>query len=101
MPDILFFQGEPRNRLYDYYLHGAADVVVEFIQPGCEEYIDTIKKPIYQEAGVPARTLTRQQHPSCWRSWKEVTTFAINQLDLTIWHRLIRVAIDNTLLHPS
>jgi Uma2 family endonuclease len=53
MPDVLFFRGEPRNRLYEYYLEGAADVVVEFIQPGCEEYTYTVKKPIYQAAGVP------------------------------------------------
>lgn len=53
MPDILFFRGEPRNRLYEYYLEGAADIVVEFIQPGCEEYIYNVKKPIYQAAGVP------------------------------------------------
>jgi len=53
MPDVLFFRGEPRNRLYEYYLEGAADVVVEFIQPGCEEYTYTVKKPIYQAVGVP------------------------------------------------
>jgi Uma2 family endonuclease len=53
MPDVLFFRGEPHNRLYDYYLDGAADIVVEFIQPGCEDYIYTVKKPIYEAAGVP------------------------------------------------
>jgi Uma2 family endonuclease len=53
MPDVLFFRGEPRNRLYEYYLDGAADVVVEFLQPGCEEYVHTVKQPIYQAAGVP------------------------------------------------
>ncbi|UIE38883.1 Uma2 family endonuclease [Leptodesmis sichuanensis] len=53
MPDVLFFRGEPRNRLYEYYLDGAADIVVEFIQPGCEDYIYTVKKPIYEAAGVP------------------------------------------------
>ncbi|KAM3116304.1 Uma2 family endonuclease [Phormidesmis sp. 146-33] len=53
MPDVLFFRGEPRNRLYEYYLEGSADVVVEFIQPGCEEYTYTVKKLIYQAAGVP------------------------------------------------
>ncbi|MGJ3254092.1 MAG: Uma2 family endonuclease [Elainellaceae cyanobacterium] len=52
MPDVVFFRGEPRNRLYEYYLDGAADVIVEFIQPGCEEYTYTVKKPIYQAAGV-------------------------------------------------
>lgn len=53
MPDVLFFRGEARNRLYEYYLDGVADVVVEFIQPGCEDYIYTVKKPIYEAAGIP------------------------------------------------
>ncbi|MBF2085570.1 hypothetical protein [Thermoleptolyngbya sp. C42_A2020_037] len=26
MPDVLFFRGEPRNRLYEYYLEGASEV---------------------------------------------------------------------------
>jgi Putative restriction endonuclease len=53
MPDIVFFRGEPRNRLYEYYLDGAADIVVEIIQPGCETYLEAVKKPIYAAAGVP------------------------------------------------
>lgn len=38
MPDILFYSGQPRNRLYEYYLDGPADVIVEFIQAGCDRY---------------------------------------------------------------
>lgn len=53
MPDILFFRGQPRNRLYEYYLDGSADVIVEFIQPGCESYTRTFKRSYYQAAGVP------------------------------------------------
>ena len=53
MPDILFFRGQPRNSLYEYYLNGPADVIVEFIQPGCESYTRTVKRSHYQAAGVP------------------------------------------------
>ncbi|GAP97977.1 Uma2 family endonuclease [Leptolyngbya sp. NIES-2104] len=64
MPDIVFYCGEPRNRLYDYYVEGAAEVVVEFLQPGCEEYVRTVKQPIYQAAGVPELWIVdlRQRH---------------------------------------
>lgn len=53
MPNILFYRGQPRNRLYEYYLDGAAEVTVEFIQPGCEDYVRTVKRTLYQAAGVP------------------------------------------------
>lgn len=53
MPDILFYRGQPRNCLYEYYLDGPADLVVEFIQPGCETYTRTVKRSHYQVAGVP------------------------------------------------
>ncbi len=53
MPDVLFFRGEPNNRLYDYYLDGAAEIIVEFIQPGCEDYIYSVKRQLYQTAAVP------------------------------------------------
>ena len=52
MPDILFYRGS-HNRLYEYYLDGPAEVIVEFIQPGCEDYIYKVKRSHYQAAGVP------------------------------------------------
>ncbi|MGG6297908.1 Uma2 family endonuclease [Leptolyngbya sp. AN02str] len=69
MPDVLFFRGEPRNRLYEYYLDGAADIVVEVIQPGCEEHTYTVKKPIYKAAGVPELWIvnTAQEQIELWR----------------------------------
>ncbi len=53
MPDVVFFRGQPRNCLYEYYLNGAADIVVEFVQPGCEEYSTITKRSHYQAAGIP------------------------------------------------
>ena len=53
MPNILFYRGYPRNRLYEYYLDGAAEVIVEFIQPGCEDYVRTVKRAHYQAVSVP------------------------------------------------
>ena len=53
MPDVLFYRGQPRNQLYEYYLEGAADVIVEIIQPGCEDYLWNVKRSLYQQAGVP------------------------------------------------
>ena len=53
MPDILFYRGQPRNRLYEYYLDGPADVIVEFIQPLCDRYTRNVKRSLYQAAGVP------------------------------------------------
>lgn len=52
MPDILFYRGQPHNRLYEYYLDGSADVIVEFIQPGCYRYTRNVKRSLYQAAGV-------------------------------------------------
>jgi Uma2 family endonuclease len=52
MPDVVFFRGQPRNCLYEYYLNGAADIVVEFVQPGCEEYSTITKRSHYQAAGI-------------------------------------------------
>jgi Putative restriction endonuclease len=53
MPDVLFYRGQPRNQLYEYYLNGAADVIVEMIRPGLEDYIWNVKRSLYQQAGVP------------------------------------------------
>jgi Putative restriction endonuclease len=53
MPDVLFYRGQPRNQLYEYYLNGAADVIVEMIRPGLEDYLWNVKQSLYQQAGVP------------------------------------------------
>ncbi|MCY7275797.1 MAG: Uma2 family endonuclease [Phormidesmis sp. CAN_BIN44] len=53
MPDILFFRNQSGTHLYDYYLEGAAAVVVEFITPGCEAHDREVKRSRYQAAGVP------------------------------------------------
>jgi hypothetical protein len=39
--------------LYEYYLEGAADVIVEMIRPGHEDYLWNVKRSLYQQAGVP------------------------------------------------
>jgi Uma2 family endonuclease len=53
MPDILFIRGQPRNRLYEYYLDGPTEVVVEFLRPGEEVYVRNTKRDLYQAARVP------------------------------------------------
>ncbi len=53
MPDILFYRGQGLNRLYDYYLDGPADLVVEFVLPNSENYDREIKRSHYQAYGVP------------------------------------------------
>jgi hypothetical protein len=53
MPDVLFYRGQPRNQLYEYYLEGAADIIVEMIRPGHEDYLWNVKRSLYQQAGVP------------------------------------------------
>jgi Putative restriction endonuclease len=53
MPDVLFYRGQPRNQLYEYYLEGAADIIVEMIRPGHEDYHWNVKRSLYQQAGVP------------------------------------------------
>ncbi|MBD1847412.1 Uma2 family endonuclease [Cyanobacteria bacterium FACHB-63] len=52
-PDLLFFKGQGHNRLFSYYLDGAAELVIEIVRPG-HEYCDRIlKRNFYEAAGVP------------------------------------------------
>jgi Uma2 family endonuclease len=52
-PDLMFFKGTTRNRLFSYYLDGPAEVVIEVLRPG-HEYADrVIKRDYYAAAGVP------------------------------------------------
>ena len=53
MPDVCFFRGEPRNRLYEYFVDGPPEIVVELLQPGCERYGQEVKRKRYEAAGVP------------------------------------------------
>lgn len=53
MPDILFYKAQGLNRIYDYYLDGAAELIIEFVTPGYESYDREIKRSYYQAAGVP------------------------------------------------
>jgi len=53
MPDILFYRGQGLNRLYEYYLDGPADLIVEFVLPNSENYDREIKRSHYQAYGVP------------------------------------------------
>jgi Uma2 family endonuclease len=53
MPDILAFRGQDRNQLYEYYLEGPAELLIEFLQPGCEDYFYQVKFPLYQQYQVP------------------------------------------------
>jgi hypothetical protein len=52
MPECYFFRGTKLQRLYEYYLDGAADLVVEFIAPGFAAYDRIDKRTLYQAAGV-------------------------------------------------
>ena len=53
MPDICFYRGEPRNRLYEYFVDGPPEIVVELLQPGSERYGREVKRNLYEAAGVP------------------------------------------------
>ena len=53
MPDVCFYRGEPRNRLYEYFVEGPPEVVVEFLQPGCDRYGSEVKRDRYEAATVP------------------------------------------------
>jgi len=53
MPDVMFFCEGDRNFLYEYYLNGPAEIVAEFMTPGCELHDLEVKRSRYQAAGVP------------------------------------------------
>lgn len=52
-PDVLFFKDSPRNTLYEYYLEGPAELVVEVLLPKHEYQDRVVKWNYYQDAGVP------------------------------------------------
>ena len=53
MPDLCFYRGEPRNRLFEYFIDGPPEIVVELLQPGSEQYGREVKRNRYAAAGVP------------------------------------------------
>lgn len=72
MPDLLFFCDRGRNTLYEYYLEGAAEVIVEFVTPGCEAHDLEVKRSRYQAAGVPELwTIDTAQETVHFQRWVE------------------------------
>jgi Putative restriction endonuclease len=54
MPDAMFFRGTTNNTLYEYYLDGPAELVIEVTRPTHRIYDERIKREHYSRAGVPA-----------------------------------------------
>ncbi|MBW4637182.1 MAG: Uma2 family endonuclease [Gloeocapsa sp. UFS-A4-WI-NPMV-4B04] len=52
-PDVIFFKEPPCNTVYEYYLEGSAELVVEVLLPGHEYQDRVVKWNYYQDAGVP------------------------------------------------
>jgi hypothetical protein len=52
MPEIALFKGLPRNQMNQCYLNGSAELIIEVIESGCEDYIYDLKFPIYQQEQV-------------------------------------------------
>ena len=52
-PDLLFFKGQGLNQLYEAYLSGPAELVIEVLMPGHEQSDRTLKYAGYQATGVP------------------------------------------------
>ena len=51
-PDLLFFKGQGLNQLYEAYLSGPAELVIEVVMPGHEQSDLTLKYSGYQATGV-------------------------------------------------
>jgi hypothetical protein len=62
MPDNYFHLNQPHQTLYEYYLDGAADWVVEWVRSGVEDHIRVNKRARYQAAGVPELTILDAHH---------------------------------------
>jgi hypothetical protein len=52
-PDAIFFQGKKLNTLYEYYLDGPAELVIEVTRPAHRHYDARIKRDSYARGGVP------------------------------------------------
>lgn len=62
MPDNYFHRNHSHQTLYEYYLDGAADWVVEWVRSGVEDHIRIDKRSRYQSAGVPELTILDAHH---------------------------------------
>lgn len=52
-PDAMFFKGRKLNTLYEHYLDGPAEMVIEVTRPAHRNYDVHIKREFYARAGVP------------------------------------------------
>ncbi len=52
-PDALFFKNKKLNTLYEYYLAGPAELVIEVTRPAHREYDVHVKREYYARGGVP------------------------------------------------
>ena len=62
MPDNYFYLGTPEQTLYEYYLQGPAQWVVEWVRPGVENHVRINKRSRYEAAGVPELTILDAKH---------------------------------------
>jgi hypothetical protein len=62
MPDNYFHRHRPHQTLYEYYLDGAADWVVEWVRSGVEDHIRIDKLDRYRAARVPELTILDAHH---------------------------------------
>lgn len=51
-PDILFLSNDRMNLVKKGKIKGAPDLIVEVLSPGTEKFDKTIKKQVYEQAGV-------------------------------------------------
>lgn len=52
-PDFLYFRETGPHKLFDYYLDGPADLVIEVVLPAHETADRELKRELYARAGVP------------------------------------------------
>ena len=52
-PDMLIFCGKPLNCIYNWYLEGPADLVIEVILPNHAKQDREVKRDYYEAGGVP------------------------------------------------
>lgn len=52
-PDFLYFKETGSHKLYDYYLDGPAELVIEVVLPAHETADRQIKRELYARAGLP------------------------------------------------